>query len=353
MSQAVSPVEITTAKNTIPLKATNCQKNTAMNQNDESSRPNTPTPSEEFGKKKDVQRQLKQLAKPVMWRFVLALAVDWMVIVGAMLCAGMWPTWWVCLASVLVIGTRQHALGVLGHEAAHYTATRHRKANDAIGMVLCFWPIGGSLTGYRSFHQRHHRHLGTEHDPEMHFFQSDEWKIPVKTAAPVWRFIKGCLGMQVIDYAKLIRSLLPKTKTEWVGIPMWWTCFALTLWILDSLWLIGLYAIAIPTVFWALIEVRGWTEHRGITDTHRYHTHWLLQQVLFPHNVWMHYEHHQWCYVPFYNLPQARALDEKTPVVQLSEVFDFLGTTDHNSYANANGYQLTPDHFSEHVLQSS
>ena len=301
----------------------------------------------------DVQRQLKQLAKPVVWRLVVALVVDWMIIFAAMLFAAIWPTWWVCLASVMVIGTRQHALGVLGHEAAHYTVTRQRKVNDAIGMVLCFWPLGGSLTGYRCFHQRHHRHLGTEHDPERHFFQSSEWKIPVKAVAPAWRFIKGCLGVQLLDYAKLIRSLLPQTKTEWIGIPIWWACFASTLWMLDSLWLLGLYAIAIPTVFWALIELRGWTEHRGIAETHRYQTHWLLQQILFPHNVWMHYEHHQWCYIPFYNLPSARALDEKTPVVQLKEVFEFLGVTDHDRYANANGYHLTLDHFSDHVLPGS
>ena len=302
---------------------------------------------------RDVQRQLKQLAVPVVWRMVLALGMDWMIILAAMLCAAIWPTWWVCLASILVIGTRQHALGVLGHEAAHYTVTRRRKVNDAIGMVLCFWPLGGSLAGYRRFHQRHHRHLGTEHDPERHFFQSSEWRIPVKAAAPAWRFIKGCLGIQLLDYAKLIRSLLPQTKTEWIGIPIWWACFALTLWMLDSFWLLGLYAIAIPTVFWALIELRGWTEHRGIAETHRYQTHWLLQQMLFPHNVWMHYEHHQWCYIPFYNLPGARALDEKTPVVQLKEVFEFLGATDHESYANANGYQLTPDHFLDHGLRGT
>lgn len=324
-----------------------------MNQNDESTRANIHTVNEAGIQKKDVQRQLKRLAKPVLWRFVFALVMDWMTIALAMLCAATWPTWWVCLGSVLVIGTRQHALGVLGHEAAHYTATRRRKINDAIGMVFCFWPVGGSLTGYRGYHQRHHRHLGTEHDPERQFFNAKEWMIPVKTAAPVWRFIKGCLGMQVLDYATLIRSLLPKTKTEWVGIPTWWTCFALILWMLDNLWLLGLYAISIPTVFWALIEVRGWTEHRGIAETHRYQVHWLLQEIVFPHNVWMHYEHHQWCYIPFYNLPQARELDVKTPVVQLREVFEFLGTADHEIYASANGYQLAPDHFSEHVPLSS
>ena len=302
--------------------------------------------------KQEIHRQLKQLAKPQLWKFVVALAMDWLVIGGAMLCAAIWPVWWVCLASVIVIGTRQHALGVLGHEAAHYTATRNRKTNDTIGMLLCFWPIGGSLTGYRSFHQRHHRHLGTEHDPERHFFKAEEWKIPVKTAAPMWRFIRGCLGFQILDYAMLIHCLIPNSKIDWVGIPMWWMGFATILWMLDSLWLLGLYAIAIPTVFWALIEVRGWTEHRGIHETHRYHTNRLLQEIVFPHNVWMHYEHHQWCYIPFYNLPHARALDQKTPVVQLKEVFEFLGTADHRNYATTNGYELTPDHFSDQALIS-
>lgn len=300
----------------------------------------------------EVQRQLKQLAKPVTWRFVLALASDWMIIVGAMLCAATWPTWWICMASVLVIGTRLHAIGILGHDAAHYLATRDRKVNDALGMVFCFWPLGGSLTGYRDFHKQHHRHLGTEYDPERHLFNTKEWKIPVKRASLVWQFIRACLGVQAClgirshDFAKLLSSFAPQTKTEFAGIPIWWTCFALTLWMLDCLWLLGLYAIAIPTVFWALIELRGWTEHRGIADTHRYQANWLLRQFLLPHNVWMHYEHHQWCYIPFYNLPRARELDIKTPVVQLKEVFKFFGTADPRNYADANGYQLNLDHFS-------
>ena len=290
--------------------------------------------------------RLRELAQPNFGRFLAALVCDWTVILIALAVTAKFPTWWVIGPAMFVLGTRLHALGVLGHEATHYCITRNRKLNDTLGALFCFWPLGGSLTGYRHFHQRHHRHLGTDQDPERHFYQSEIWKIPVAPGKPLRRFFEGCIGGHIVEFGKLLQSLLPRNHAEWLGIPLWWATFAITLGLLGHLWLLGVYAITIPTVFWALVELRGWTEHRGIAETHRYQTHWLIRGILFPHNVWMHYEHHQWCYIPFYNLPAARELDDSTPVVALKEVFDFLGETDHDQYAARQGYTLTPDHFS-------
>lgn len=290
--------------------------------------------------------RLRELAQPNFGRFLAALVCDWTVILIALAVTAKFPTWWVIGPAMFVLGTRLHALGVLGHEATHYCITRNRKLNDTLGALFCFWPLGGSLTGYRHFHQRHHRHLGTDQDPERHFYQSEIWKIPVAPGKPLRRFFEGCIGGHIVEFGKLLQSLLPRNHAEWLGIPLWWATFAITLGLLGHLWLLGVYAITIPTVFWALVELRGWTEHRGIAETHRYQTHWLIREILFPHNVWMHYEHHQWCYIPFYNLPAARELDDSTPVVALKEVFDFLGETDHDQYAARQGYTLTPDHFS-------
>ena len=290
--------------------------------------------------------RLRELAQPNFGRFLAALVCDWTVILIALAVTAKFPTWWVIGPAMFVLGTRLHALGVLGHEATHYCITRNRKLNDTLGALFCFWPLGGSLTGYRHFHQRHHRHLGTDQDPERHFYQSEIWKIPVAQGKPIRRFFEGCIGGHIVEFGKLLQSLLPRNHAEWLGIPLWWATFAITLGLLGHLWLLGVYAITIPTVFWALVELRGWTEHRGIAETHRYQTHWLIREILFPHNVWMHYEHHQWCYIPFYNLPAARELDDSTPVVALKEVFDFLGETDHDQYAARQGYTLTPDHFS-------
>ena len=290
--------------------------------------------------------RLRELAQPSLGRFLFALTCDWMVILASLMAAAIYPTWWVIVPAMFVLGTRLHALGVLGHEATHYCISRNRKLNDTIGVLFCFWPLGASLAGYRHFHQRHHRHLGTDQDPERHFYQSEIWKIPVAPGKPLQRFFIGCVGGHIVEFGKLLQSLLPRSKAEWLGIPLWWATFAMTLALSGHLWLLVVYAITIPTIFWALIELRGWTEHRGIAETHRYQTHWLIREILFPHNVWMHYEHHQWCYIPFYNLPAARELDDATPVVALKEVFDFLGDADHDHYAARQGYTLTPDHFS-------
>ena len=76
-----------------------------------------------------------------------------------------WPNPLVLLLCVIVIGTRQHALFVIAHDAAHYLLYENRRLNDVVGRA-CAMLQGLSMCTYRVIHRMHHNNLYGELDPD-------------------------------------------------------------------------------------------------------------------------------------------------------------------------------------------
>lgn len=75
-------------------------------------------------------------------------------------------SWSVPLA-VLAIGTLQHALFLLYHDATHQGLHPNRRVNEWVGDWLVGIPLFSRLSHYRCFHLRHHRFVRTPDDPEF------------------------------------------------------------------------------------------------------------------------------------------------------------------------------------------
>jgi len=76
--------------------------------------------------------------------------------------------WWTPLTvatCVVLIATRQHALFVLAHDAAHYRLFGQRWLNDAVGRT-CATVLGLSMRTYRVVHRLHHNNLYGPADPD-------------------------------------------------------------------------------------------------------------------------------------------------------------------------------------------
>src|SRR5579864_8955593 len=110
---------------------------------------------------------LRQLSARSLFPWLFDAAFDWMVIASALALIQLWPHIWTIAAGMLLIGNRQHALAILGHDGTHYTISRNGAVNDFLTNLLCFWPLGLTVSGYRTLHYAHHKHTGTEHDPEL------------------------------------------------------------------------------------------------------------------------------------------------------------------------------------------
>src|ERR1017187_5953910 len=88
--------------------------------------------------------------------------LDWTVIACALDLVHVFsnPVTW--LLALLIIGNRQHALAILGHDGTHFTLSHDRKLNDRLTNLIAFWPLGLTVSGYRTLHFRHHKHAGTD-----------------------------------------------------------------------------------------------------------------------------------------------------------------------------------------------
>ena len=69
--------------------------------------------------------------------------------------------------AVLLLGGRQLGMAVLYHECAHQIFFKSRWLNDAFGTWLFGGLMNTSLARYRAYHLDHHRHAGTEQDPDF------------------------------------------------------------------------------------------------------------------------------------------------------------------------------------------
>src|SRR5258706_10150001 len=108
---------------------------------------------------------IRALQTTSIGRYLAAYAADWAIIVTAYMIAARAHHFIVYAAAIFVIGTRQHALGVLAHDGAHGLISRNRTVNRILTEIGA-WPLVVNVHGgYKEWHWEHHRELGTSDDP--------------------------------------------------------------------------------------------------------------------------------------------------------------------------------------------
>lgn len=249
-----------------------------------------------------------------MTRWFLAAVTDWLVIVAAFYAIWLHP-WAAFVPAAFLIGSRQHALVVLGHEGGHYLITRDKPLNDVLTHALCLIPMLIPLQGYRAFHNAHHRELGGKGDPELEhknrFWPAYEpnfwmWKIG-------WMFLTDLFGFGAREIPSLVRIVWRgSTPADRLPMALWWLIVLGLLAWLHGLWIAAVWMICYSTTAWAIFRVRTITEHPYRTKTPRFVPplqpfRWLI----WPHNVWMHWEHHKRPGLPFYRLSEVREANLK------------------------------------------
>lgn len=269
--------------------------------------------------------EVRRLATPSWPRWMVAMAGDWLVIVAAFIAAGLVNHWLIYLLAVIVVGNRQHALLILMHEGSHRLISRRVWLNNWSARLFCAWPAGTPLLGYRAFHFAHHRHLGTAQDPELKHkaLFRQEFTLPAKRRRFVRLFFTDLAGLGSRNLLRFIVDLVRPARREMAGIALFWASVVALAWALDGLWVVALWFSALMTSNWAFFRLRIWLEHQGTSGTQRVALkRW--QRLIAPHNTYLHYEHHRWPAVPFWNLPRARELDQEVPIQSIAELFRSL-----------------------------
>ncbi len=226
------------------------------------------------------------------------------------------------------IGARQHALGLLGHEAAHYCAFKSRNLNVFFGDFFIAWPLFVCISGgYRPWHFEHHKFLGTKLDPELNYRAFAPYVSNPSSGTVIRYFFTDMFGLGVLDLLKFMKEIFPKKNPAlFIGPIIWWGGFFAICQCFQSLWIFWLWAGSLMTGFWAVFRVRTWAEHiaapgEGKFQSHRFSASVIPRFLFFPHNTHYHYEHHIWPQIPYYNLPLARKEDKSRSIVKLIDVF--------------------------------
>ena len=229
----------------------------------------------------------------------------------------------------IVLGSRQHALGVLGHDSAHFAASDNRTLNDISSELLCFWPLITGLADFRQFHLNHHRYFNTEKDPELLFknhWSWRQWRLPMQRQQIVILFTLDLLGFGVIEVIKAYWLLGKSCLRSWIGPAAWWGIVGSILFMSGLGFAIVIWFAALLTSFWGFFRLRTWTEHVGSESTHRMDANWWQRILITPHCSWSHYEHHEYPAVPFWQRHQLRGADAKT--VTMGELFSSFASKD-------------------------
>ncbi len=257
----------------------------------------------------ELERAIADLSKPNTVRFVLAAFGDWAVIVATLVCAAELDHPFGYALALFPLGSRQQGLGALFHDAAHGLVSRRRWLNDGLGSVLAAWPLGLTLGGYRRYHFAHHKLLGTEGDPEIsHKRAMKQWELPASPFKVTRDFLSDLVLGGLPHLVVAGRLTRPVRLAETLGFLLFWSLIALVAWSFDAIWVPVLFVAAIATVFWSGVRLRIWTEHLGTRDTHRIGLPSWVAWLVMPHNIGMHWEHHHYPGVPFFNLPRLRRL---------------------------------------------
>lgn len=201
-------------------------------------------------------------------------------IVAILFAVAYFTTPWLWPFVAVALGVMQHAIGELGHQAAH------SKQNWAAR--LAFWPIGLSVVVYKQFHFAHHRWLGEPgKDPEVAIVQKfkKRWTEPYRW----WDSVLDVLGLHVDESTHVMRQM--SSGAVFVGYVVAVGVFAMAFGYIVLLWPLGAL-----TGLMLAHRLRARTEHNHLTKpgvtldsvAPTAKTFWFS-----PHGTWQHKEHHR------------------------------------------------------------
>jgi fatty acid desaturase len=278
--------------------------------------------------KKLTNHEINQLSKIESKKFLLALLSDWLVIICCLLVSIFTQSYIVYFLLMFVIGSRIHALGLLGHDGTHKLAFKNKSINDFVTNVFCFVPAFMGISQYKNFHMQHHRHLNTIKDPEIEYRKifNYSWKLPLKIPYLLKIFIVDISGIGIIEPITAIKYMKAAKRYELLLPFAFWSIFIGVFIYIDMTIIPIIYSLSVICFLNFFIHMRGRFEHLKTQTTHRFSAPKIINYFFFPHNTWCHYEHHKYPSIPFSNLPKARILEMKSGsrVLTFKEICSFL-----------------------------
>ena len=142
----------------------------------------------------------------------------------------------------------------------------------------------------------------------------------------IMRFFKDLVAFGFFNIVIIMKSMPIRRKRDYVYLIIFWVFMSVALFATRKLWVIGVWFLSVFLSNWAVFRLRIWTEHVGTDSTHRLKASWWQRWLFLPHNTWYHYEHHEWPWVPFYNLSKARIKLNEPIVISFTNLTHFFSS---------------------------
>ena len=148
--------------------------------------------------------EAKRLSAINNLRNARVLAIEWSLIGASVIVSSQISHWTVYLFACLIIGARQHALGILMHDAAHHRLFSNRQLNEWVSDFVCALPLGIITERYRHDHFRHHNRTNTEQDPYWLVMNSNpaDWEWPKSKVSASFVFLGDMIGLGAVAFNK-------------------------------------------------------------------------------------------------------------------------------------------------------
>lgn len=267
-----------------------------------------------------IHTEVKRLSKPSLFISLSLILFDWTIIITCIWLVVLYKSIFAYLLTIAVIGSRQHALLLLMHDAAHWRLSKIRSVNEFLSDFFCAFPIFLTTANYRSSHLKHHKYLNTEHDPDWVLKQGlAEWTFPKSKITILKILFSRLFALQTLEMIKKIFrfGVQNKSVNKKIKIPKTFLMFRSTYYIaliivlsVFHLWWVYLLFWIVPAFTYLpfLLRLRSLAEHFGLSWQHELNSarnvipNVLERFFLVPHNGSYHLDHHLYPSVCVYHL---------------------------------------------------
>lgn len=239
--------------------------------------------------------------------------------------------WWLYPIALVIIGSRQHAMGVLVHEGVHYRLFPSRFWNEVIGESLLAWPLGFTQAGFRRIHLSHHRHNWTPRDPDLiRKWGNPDWSFPRPPGQVLKTLILDFLMLKSFQLFRRNQGIHHWEKQQEFREPavtkirrslqiIYYLLFVL-LFSFCGLWNEYFWFWLLPALTWAktVRRLRAYADHYGLPKSatmmaRNTELNFLGSFLIMPLHVNLHLVHHLHSEVPWYNLKKLHHELLKSP----------------------------------------
>lgn len=257
------------------------------------------------------------------WQAWWAIIHCWAVILGTWIVVSIWTNPFTVLFGIVIIGTRQLGLGVLSHDAAHYTLLQNRSLNDWVAQWLMNRPLlGGAIDTYRKTHLGHHQYTQQPNDPDLGLSKP----FPIARSSLLRKIIRDLTGQTGFkQYGGSIRAAFSGVTTgerlrngvNRLGGNILINMAFLAGFTIAGHWYLYFLLWWVPALTWNrfVTRLRNIAEHGAVPDdddrlrnTRTTLANWFERAFIAPYRVNYHLEHHLLVSCPFYRLPRVHQL---------------------------------------------